>query len=376
MKTYANPKYGYEIQIPLNWWNDRSDFDRQYYSNIQSPSCGGGGGMGVFLAVLDNSENLPAGEFLKRKLSDPQYQNFPIKILDDRMGFSEDLDVALSEGYPGAGSPGPSAEINTGRGQIVEIRTESPNFPLETIFSTFRLTDPHPDLEETLMDVVDVGGASVYIGDIAVTRGGRTVRITDWGFNSGPELSPDGSKIAFLSVTAEDISAGDREPNAFNSPDNVWIINVDGTNPVKVTEPADGVHRGDLHWLDDNRLLFSDENSTLKMYSLDTGAILTVLGPGQSAPDRFNPAVFLYNSDFSYLLRLESYSRETYIPIAIVDLATLQVKMSADSIFPMSCDLEFGPDNTTFLGSKTKTFNSESAILDLKTGKVTYGSAL
>jgi hypothetical protein len=83
--------------------------------------------------------------------------------------------------------------------------------------------------------------------------------------------------------------------------------------------------------------------------------------------------VFLYNSNFTYLLRFEDYQGQTYTPIAIVDLATLQVTMVSDPIFPKSCRLEFGPENTNFIGQKEPLMNSGEAVLDLKTGKVAYG---
>jgi hypothetical protein len=374
-KTYTNLKYGYEIKIPLNWWNEISDFDHQSYTALQAPHCGGGGGaIGVYISVLDNPQNLSADEFLKQKLSDPQYENFPIKIMDDRMGFSSDLDVALSEGYPGAGSPGPKAEVNTGRGQIVEINTEHQGMPLNAIFSSFRLIDPDPNLTETKVDVLNSNGASAFYGDIRVIRGGRTSIITDWGHNYSPLLSPDKTKIAYLSVSKESVTAGlEYEGNGAST--NVWIINTDGTHPIQVTSYADHVLRENLHWLDNGRLAYSEGKSSIKIFSLDTAGILTVLGPEQPVPNSDVPldVLFLYNSDFTYLLRFENNQQQTYTPIAVLDLSTLKVTMVSDPIFPEPCGYQFGPDNTTFLGHKGNLPNTERAVLDLKTGKVTYG---
>jgi hypothetical protein len=376
-KTYANLKFGYEIKIPLNWWNDASDFNYQSYTPIQAPFCGGGGGSGVDIDVLDNPDNLSAIEFLQWKLSAPEYQQqpYPVRVLNDRMGFAEGLDVVLSEGYMGAGSPGPHAEINTGRGQIIEFRTEVHDFPLEKIFSAFRLIDADPTLKEFKADVIDGDGGFPEFGDIGILDGGQAARITDWGHNYSPLLSPDKTKVAYLSQTKEAVESG----IGFYSADfsnNVWIIGVDGSNPVQVTAYVPGVSRGNLHWLDDNRLLFSDGKSSVKVYSMDSAQTSTVFDSPQSIPGASpeRHPYFLFNSDYSRLVWFPDLWGSTYEPIAIVDPATLNVTVVTDPIFPKSCRLEFGPDNTTFLGQKEPWGKSDPAVLDLRTGKVAYGS--
>lgn len=333
--------------------------------------------MGVWISVYDNPDNLSAVEFLQNKMNSHPREYDNVVILSDRMGFAQDLDVVVSAGYMGSGSPGPAADINTGRGQIVEIQTETHEFPVETIFSTFRLTDSNPDLQEFKVDILDKNRESKSYGDIGVIHGDQISVITDWGQNYKPLLSPDKTRVAYLSVSGESVLAGNTEPGGSSTSNNVWIINVDGSGPNQVTTTVDQVFRDNLHWLDNGRLMYSDGESTVKIYSLDTATTQLVLGSEEPVlNDRHYPTVFLFNSDFSYLLRLENYSGGDYIPIAILDLSTLKVTMVSDTIFPISCDLEFGPDNTTFLGHKEYANYSEPATLDLKTGKVTYGSTL
>lgn len=68
-------------------------------------------------------------------------------------------------------------------------------------------------------------------GDIWVNDNSNQKKITDSKFNIFPTLSPDLSKVAYLSELDNILgSKGGRGPLR-----NVWLINIDGTNPQKIT---------------------------------------------------------------------------------------------------------------------------------------------
>lgn len=139
----------------------------------------------------------------------------------------------------------------------------------EIVIKTGALENPDSDIS-----------VKVEAGDIVVTRNGQDKKITNWGYNSSPVLSPDKSKIAYLSKTEETLkNQQERKPGYVPSSANVWIINNDGSNPVKVTNHVDWVFRDNLVWLDDNRLLFTDGVSSVKVYNITDKTLDNVMGP-------------------------------------------------------------------------------------------------
>ncbi len=56
---------------------------------------------------------------------------------------------------------------------------------------------------------------------------GQTEQLTFWGYNGGPILSPDGTKIAFLSydgTVGEQIQAGQIDTGYGALPSNIWVM--------------------------------------------------------------------------------------------------------------------------------------------------------
>lgn len=165
-------------------------------------------------------------------------------------------------------------------------------------------------------------------GDVVVIKNGEKKKITDWGYNQEPLLSPDQSKVAYLSwseesVEAKDDTVGIPAVGSFN----VWIVDIDGKNPIKITKHVNHVIRSDLHWLDDNRLLFSDGEESVKMYSISNKSLTHLMGPTvpvQACTDACGYAFrFYYSPDNKYLVRIFAAQSPTS-KLGILDLQTLK----------------------------------------------------
>ncbi len=85
-------------------------------------------------------------------------------------------------------------------------------------------------------------------GDIYAipTLGGPPRRLTSYGLNSDPHLSPDGRRIAYLSTSRQYLSGGTASTHG------VWIVPIDGPSDGaaarEVTRPNPAVDRGNLAW--------------------------------------------------------------------------------------------------------------------------------
>lgn len=106
-------------------------------------------------------------------------------------------------------------------------------------------------------------------------------KLTNYGYNTAPILSPDNSKVAYLSIPEEVVKSGKAQkfpgsglfshPISHDRQYNVWIINTDGTSPIKVTSSLK--QRSELSWyngpLNSNLLLFK-ENDKWVRYNLNS----------------------------------------------------------------------------------------------------------
>ena len=74
--------------------------------------------------------------------------------------------------------------------------------------------------------LITVRNGDLWKFDIA---NNTATQLTQWGYNGGPIMSPDGLKIAYLSTASEIIdmvNRGEQVPYAGTSPANIWVMNL------------------------------------------------------------------------------------------------------------------------------------------------------
>lgn len=150
----------------------------------------------------------------------------------------------------------------------------------ELILSTLTF---HPSAEKTTeVKVVD--------GTILVTIDRQANAITTSDFNSEPVLSPDKSKVAYLN--------GNR----------VMLINADGTNPIQIVDSVSSVNRSNLHWVDNDRLIFIDGEESARVYIPSRNAMFTLFGPEQPTAACYDACGYVkyhtYSPDYRYLVNM------------------------------------------------------------------------
>ncbi len=231
-------------------------------------------------------------------------------------------------------------------------------------------TDQNSDLDVSV---------AVEAGDIVVTQDGLNKKITDWGYNSAPVLSPDKSKIAYLSKTEETLkNQQERKRGYIQSSTNVWIINVDGSNPVKVTNHADWVYRDNMVWLDNNKLLFTDGVSSVKVYNLSDKSLENILGPenpgGVCVDACGGESQFLLSPDNKYLVHLSAKGLGGSAAIyenQVLNLDTLiPEKMNQEFAALNFSEAEFRGDNLFIKGNEELESADKTYNINLKTGEV------
>ncbi len=112
-------------------------------------------------------------------------------------------------------------------------------------------------------------------------------QLTEWGYNGGPILSPDGRKIAYLSTSAEFVAqfeAGNVTQTSGTAPANVWVMDIATESFTLVADQTGASGAGYLRslpdWSPDSRRLawlqidpnVQDlDSATLQVYSVDSG---------------------------------------------------------------------------------------------------------
>ncbi len=211
-------------------------------------------------------------------------------------------------------------------------------------------------------------------GDIYVIKDGKEIKITSWGYNYDPVLSPDNTKIAYLSKTKESIQNEKTKQGYIGRSDNVWIVDVNGNNPVQITRHLDYIYRGDLHWIDNKRLLFTDGTQSAKVYSINTKAIQIVLGsetPVAACLDACGFGIaFFYNKDYSYLVRIKS--QENTSIIGVLNTKTLKgIELSEQQFSVYLETVSFSADNKTlFFKASTSSNQQKQVSIDLTSQQV------
>ena len=219
-------------------------------------------------------------------------------------------------------------------------------------------------------------------GDVVVTNQGESKKVTDWGYNYSPTLSPDKSKIAYTSKTEETITNKKKLKTMIPESTNIWIINSDGTNPVKVTNHSDWVYRDNLVWLNDNNLLYSDGTSSVKVYNLNDKSTKNVLGPetpnGVCLDACGGDSQFILSPDKKYLVLLSSGSEGAggvVMPYEnqVLNLDTLIPEKMNQKFSTINYDSAHFNNDSLFIYAKDAQTNIEATFnINLKTGEVSY----
>lgn len=152
-------------------------------------------------------------------------------------------------------------------------------------FST--LVNPVINKTINVEKAVYIKDGDVYIYDLKIKQ---TKRLTSYGFNSWAIVSPDNTKIAFLSIPDVVVKSGKVQKFAgsglFDQPTsygeyqdirNVWIINADGSNPIQVTK--DNKKRRSIAWSSDSSKIAYEEDGQIIEYDLSSKKALP-LGEG------------------------------------------------------------------------------------------------
>ena len=116
-------------------------------------------------------------------------------------------------------------------------------------------------------------------------------QLTEWGYNGGPILSPDGTKIAYLSTATEvidKVSRGEPAQFAGSPPANIWVMDIATETFTRI---ADQTGSGEVGYLrsvpawspDSSKLIWSQldpnfqglDQATLQIHDLNTGLTTT-----------------------------------------------------------------------------------------------------
>ena len=146
-------------------------------------------------------------------------------------------------------------------------------------------------------------------------------QLTDWGYNGGPILSPDGGKIAYLSTAAAFIArfeAGSITQSSGTAPGNIWVMDIATESFQLVADQSGASEAGYLRslpdWSPDSRQLAwlqIDPNrqdldaASLQVYSLDdgrTGVLHSNVNLGHQGPHIRMPSIRWGEGGISWLL--------------------------------------------------------------------------
>lgn len=340
-KIYTNNIGAFTLKYPSSWVLENSTDTGGATLTEKEPF-----GQGLQISVYPNTSSLTELDFLYTYMFYGQDLAEPsIKSLGDLLqgAVSKQIKVggvdAEEMGIGNrAGSQGTGVWLHNGSMGIYLLFKGSTDSSADAtiqnqILSSFRLTKqlPSDNSAEVKFDK----------GDIAVVQNGKTTKITSYGHNYSPILSPDRKRVAYLSVPAEVVNS-----NASYGASNVWVINTDGANPLQVTKHLSGIERNNLYWIDNNRLLFSDGQNSVRVYTINTSSTQTIWGDetasncssfstykqtGDSYICNFNTwYYFSPNSKYFITFKSESY-HNLQSTIAIINLTTLNVKQTSIS---------------------------------------------
>jgi len=158
-------------------------------------------------------------------------------------------------------------------------------------------------------------------GDIYVVPagGGASRRLTSYGLNSGPLLSPDGRHVAYLSTSRRYLIKGTATTHG------VWIVPADGppdgSAARKITQSNPAIDRGGLAWSPNGRLLAYYDGASVTISTADGTHQFAVLHMGAPFHSEPGASAIAWSPDSRRLTILTSASGSRTPSIMVANTA-------------------------------------------------------
>lgn len=162
-------------------------------------------------------------------------------------------------------------------------------------------------------------------------------QLTQHGYNGGPILSPDGSKIAYLSTAQEvldRVNSGEGPQFAGSPPANIWVMDIATQNFTRIADQTGagevGFLRGVPSWSPDStKIVWSQldpnyqalDQATLQVYDFTTGLQATLVNNfamGFQDGGIWMPDVFWGNGGIARVLF--TYTQESRFPFQFMEI--------------------------------------------------------
>lgn len=360
LKTYTDTEGAFTLQYPANWESVEPLVQTRYSKAAFADKKAFG--QGIEISIFPDTGNLPEKDFLYtysfygQELAEPSMNALGDLMLGVYPTIREANEISGEETFipTRAGSSGVGYWFHNGSVGIflhfIEStdRTSDDNTRSQ-ILSSLHITKqlPPDNSPEVILDQ----------GDIVIVKNKKTTKITSYGHNYAPIFSQDRTKIAYLSVPAETLNS-----KSYSIASNIWIINADGSNPTQVTKYLNSIERGNLYWIDNDRLLFSEGQNSIRVYTMSTKSIQTIWGSDIPTDcESLNQAIgqsvcnfqtnYYFSPDNKSFIAMKSAQFPNYeSTIAIINLNNLNVNSIT---IPTPVHLtNFNPDGKTMNISK------------------------
>lgn len=133
--------------------------------------------------------------------------------------------------------------------------------------------NPATNIYKNIDKITYLKDGDIFVFDLKTNQ---EKKLTNYGYNTSPVLSPDNYKIAYLSIPEAVVKSGKvqkfpgsglfDQPISYEREYNVWIINTDGTNPIQVTKNTK--KRKSIGWSADSNKISFEEDGQIIEYDL------------------------------------------------------------------------------------------------------------
>lgn len=169
--------------------------------------------------------------------------------------------------------------------------------------------------------------------------------------------SPNGEYEALSIVSEKSLIYADKQVNFIPGSNNIWLFEKKTQDYTQITEHLDFVSRENILWTQDNRLIFSEGDSTVTEYNPVTKKKKTLLGPdgplGTCVDACSYDITFVTSPHKQYYIKLFGGLNEANTPIEWVNLDT-GVTGKAEGQYEFSIDeINFTSENQFTIPSRT-----------------------